>query len=54
MVRPVNVLMVEDSEDDARLLQLELGREGFLPDVTRVDTSHGLQAPLSSNGDSTS
>ena len=46
MVRPVNVLMVEDNEDDARLLQLELSREGFLPDVTRVDTSHDLRAAL--------
>ena len=46
MVRPVNVLMVEDNEDDARLLQLELSREGFLPDVTRVDTGHDLRAAL--------
>ena len=46
MVRPVNVLMVEDSEDDARLLQLELGREGFLPDVTRVDTRNDLRTAL--------
>ena len=38
--------MVEDSEDDARLLQLELGREGFLPDVTRVDTRNDLRAAL--------
>ena len=46
MVRPVNVLMVEDSEDDARLLQLELGLEGFLPDITRVDTRNDLRAAL--------
>ena len=47
MVRPVNVLMVEDNEDDARLLQMELSREGFHPDVTRVDTSEDLKSALS-------
>ena len=46
MDRPVNVLMVEDSEDDARLLERELSREGFSPDVTRVDTSDDLRSAL--------
>ena len=46
MARPVNVLMVEDSEDDARLLQLELRRQGFAPDVTRVDNGAELQFAL--------
>ena len=47
MARPVNVLMVEDSEDDAKLLQLELRRQGFSPDITRVDTSAELRSALS-------
>jgi DNA-binding response OmpR family regulator len=38
MNRPVTVLMVEDSDDDAQLLKRELQRQGFDPDVTRVDT----------------
>ena len=46
MARPVNVLMVEDSEDDARLLQLELRRQGFSPDVTRVDSGPELRSAL--------
>jgi signal transduction histidine kinase len=47
MSRPVNVLMVEDSEDDARLLKLELQRQGFKPHVTRVDTGSALRSALS-------
>jgi two-component system cell cycle sensor histidine kinase/response regulator CckA len=46
MARPVSVLMVEDSEDDARLLRLELQRQGFAPEVTRVDTGADLRAAL--------
>ncbi len=46
MSRPVNVLMVEDSEDDARLLEIELQRQGFKPEVTRVDTGAALQSAL--------
>ena len=46
MARPVNVLMVEDSEDDARLLKIELQRQGFEPDITRVDTGPALRSAL--------
>ncbi|HXT71551.1 MAG TPA: ATP-binding protein [Vicinamibacterales bacterium] len=46
MSRPVNVLMVEDSEDDARLLKIELQRKGFAPEVTRVDTGPALRNAL--------
>jgi signal transduction histidine kinase len=46
MPRPVNVLMVEDSEDDARLLKIELQRQGFDPDVVRVDTGPALRNAL--------
>jgi len=40
--------MVEDSEDDAQLLQLELRRQGFSPDIIRVDTGAELRSALSS------
>ena len=46
MSRPVNVLMVEDSEDDARLLKIELERQGFNPHITRVDTGPALRSAL--------
>jgi signal transduction histidine kinase len=38
--------MVEDSEDDARLLKIELERQGFEADVTRVDTGPALRSAL--------
>ena len=46
MSRPVTVLMVEDSDDDAQLLKRELLRQGFDPDVTRVDTGADLRTAL--------
>jgi signal transduction histidine kinase len=46
MPRPVNVLMVEDSDDDAQLLKRELQRQGFEPDVTRVDSGPDLRSAL--------
>ena len=46
MSRPVTVLMVEDSDDDAQLLKRELQRQGFDPDVTRVDTGVDLRSAL--------
>ncbi|HEX5070463.1 MAG TPA: ATP-binding protein [Vicinamibacterales bacterium] len=46
MTRPVTVLMVEDSDDDAQLLKRELQRQGFEPDVTRVDTGPDLRSAL--------
>jgi two-component system cell cycle sensor histidine kinase/response regulator CckA len=46
MARPVSVLIVEDSEDDTQLLKHELERQGFQPDVIRVDTGPSLRAAL--------
>ena len=46
MLKHVNVLMVEDSEDDAELLLLELRRQGFEPRARRVDTESALEAAL--------
>jgi len=46
MTRPVSVLMVEDSENDAELLLLELRRQGFSPLATRVETGRALRAAL--------
>jgi signal transduction histidine kinase len=41
--------MVEDSEDDARLLTRELKRQGFEPTVGRVDTGPALRESLASS-----
>src|SRR5882762_3934653 len=39
---PLNVLIIEDSEDDTDLLLLELKRGGFEPSYRRVETGAGL------------
>ena len=44
----LNVLVVEDSDDDFRLLLRELGRGGFSPSALRVDTPDSLREALSS------
>ena len=49
MPRAVHVLMVEDSEDDARLLTRELKRQGFEPTVGRVDTGPALRESLATS-----
>jgi signal transduction histidine kinase len=46
MARPISVLIVEDSEDDTELLRHELERQGFRPEVSRVDTGPSLRAAL--------
>ena len=46
MSRPLRVLVVEDSEDDALLMELELRRGGFAPVTRRVDTAAALMAAL--------
>lgn len=43
---PLQVLIVEDSENDAALLELELQRAGYAPICQRVDTSEALGAAL--------
>jgi signal transduction histidine kinase len=44
--RPLRVLLVEDSEDDAALVIRELRRGGFAPDWKRVDDAAALAAAL--------
>jgi signal transduction histidine kinase len=49
-MRPLRVLMVEDSEDDAMLVLLELRRGGYAPDGERVDSPAALRAALGRGG----
>ncbi|MTJ84261.1 MAG: EAL domain-containing protein [Telmatospirillum sp.] len=46
MTKPLNVLLVEDSADDAELLELEMIRGGLTPSVRRVDTMDDLRRAL--------
>jgi len=46
MNKPIRVLIVEDSENDALLLVRELSRAGFEPEFDRVDTSEAMAAAL--------
>jgi len=46
MARPIRVLLVEDSEDDAELLLRELRRGDYAPECTRVDNAIDLDAAL--------
>jgi PAS domain S-box-containing protein len=46
MMRPIKVLIVEDSEDDTTLLLRELQRGGFSPVYERVDTSAAMRSAL--------
>ncbi len=46
MSRPLRVLIVEDSEDDALLLLRELRRSGYDPSFERVDTPHAMNSAL--------
>lgn len=46
MPRPINVLLVEDSADDAELVLTELERGGFTPHSRRVATSKSMQVAL--------
>jgi PAS domain S-box-containing protein len=47
MAKPLRVLIVEDSEDDALLLVNALKDGGYEPIFERVDTSEGLKSTLS-------
>lgn len=42
MAMPLNILMIEDSEDDAALTILEVRRGGYEPVVKRVETAEDL------------
>src|SRR4029079_14048103 len=46
MKNPLHVLIVEDSENDAALLEIELERAGYAPQCTRVDTPEAMDAAL--------
>ena len=50
-MKPLRVLMVEDSEDDALLVTLELRRAGYRPEVRRVDGPEALRAALAERWD---
>lgn len=47
--RPLQVLIVEDSENDAALLELELERAGYSPNCQRVDSPSALAAALAAH-----
>ena len=44
--RPLRVLVVEDSENDALLLEIELQRTGYAPHCERVETRDAMNAAL--------
>ena len=46
MNQPLQGLVIEDSEDDALLLELELRRAGYAPACHRVETLEALNAAL--------
>lgn len=46
MPKPLRVLLIEDSDDDAELLLHELRRGGYEPEWRRVDTASALTAAL--------
>ncbi len=47
MKTPLNILIIEDSEDDALLLERELSKNGYDLASRRVDTPEAMQAALS-------
>jgi len=48
--KPLHVLLVEDSEEDAELLAAALRKGGFAPDSRRVDDELSLRTALKSRG----
>jgi hypothetical protein len=46
VAKPLRVLLIEDSEDDALLLLRELRKGGFAPASQRVDTAAGMRGAL--------
>ena len=48
--RPLHVLLIEDSEDDAAMVERYLARAGFNPSVLRVETAEDMRRALQPNG----
>jgi CheY-like chemotaxis protein len=48
MAKPLRILLVEDSERDAALLQLYLKRGGYDAQIVRVENSIGMRSQLAS------
>lgn len=46
MTKPLSVLLIEDSEDDALLLERELRLGGYLPTLHRVESARQLESAL--------
>ena len=46
VLRPLDVLLIEDNADDALLLERHLRRNGFDPHVVRVDTASAMRQEL--------
>ncbi|MEB3286345.1 MAG: ATP-binding protein [Vampirovibrionales bacterium] len=46
MQKPLNVLIIEDSETDTLLLVRHISKGGYAPTYERVDTADGMQAAL--------
>src|SRR5690348_12030509 len=46
--KPLKLLLVEDSADDAELLLAELRRGGFEPQAKRIETSEEMREALQS------
>ena len=46
MHKPLHVLLVEDSENDAALLEIELERAGYKPACHRVETAEAMSVAL--------
>jgi PAS domain S-box-containing protein len=42
--KPLSLLLVEDNQDDAALLERHLRRNGFAPTITRVETAAEMEA----------
>ncbi|HTD65656.1 MAG TPA: response regulator, partial [Candidatus Limnocylindria bacterium] len=45
-MQTLRLLLVEDSEDDAELMLLELRRGGYRPDYVRVENDEDMRAAL--------
>lgn len=51
MMKPIRVLLIEDSVDDSLLLLRQLRKEGYDPDHERVDTREGLDDAMQKTWD---